>query len=414
MRIDRFAVTVAGLLVLSLAVGATPTPASGAVPSLESFVLAAGGNSSGPLGGCTTFQQPAPAGAFFGSGVGLPLDGLAACGVAGGFDDLTAATGPIAGSRPLSSSWSGSTFDGNSSAQADYGNLAATGHSVFAGSTSSTTVTAAEGFGRCNDVFTITSPSVPAGQAGTVRFMVTVTGGLSAAGNGGASVELNYAVGGSSSHYSMFGSSVYGSGSLPSLHSLDGNGLSGFVTAPGAMSGSGEVTTFAHAIVFGTPIELDFGMMAYSGPGASSTVDSHFQAYVSHIEVTGPLGQVLPDFVASAASGTHYGSAGIAGVDGLSRTGDDSVRLTAYPNPTGAQIRLSYRLPLHTTPRLGIYDSAGRLVRVLRAGPVQPGATQEALWDGRDDRGTLAPIGTYFARLRWDGGSSTTRLVLLR
>lgn len=53
-------------------------PGIATAQSLESFVLAAGGNSSGPLGGCTTFGPPAAVSAFFNISIGVPLDGYAA------------------------------------------------------------------------------------------------------------------------------------------------------------------------------------------------------------------------------------------------------------------------------------------------------------------------------------------------
>lgn len=396
-----------------LGAAALAAPAA-AAPSLETFVFAAGGVSSGPLGGCTTFMAPAPVAAFFGGGVSIPLDGLPGCNVAGGFDDATGAAGPIALSRPLSSSWSTESFSGTASAQSDYGHLVASGHSVFSGFTSSTTVTGAEGFGRCNDSFTITSPSVAGGQPGTIRVLVTIVGGLSTSANATADVELNYQVGGPSI-YTMFRSQANNAIASPYVTSLGGVGLAGFALAPGSMSGSGQVGTFAHAIVFGTPITFNLGLFAYTVPGAASTVDSHFEAYVSGIQVTGPQGQVVTDFVATAASGTTYGPAGVTAVDGPAPgVGGDAVRFAVAPNPTAAGARLSFRLPQRVAARLAIYDAAGRRVRLLRDGEAGPAASESAWWDGRDDHGALLPSGAYYARLNWAGGSRTVRVVLAR
>jgi hypothetical protein len=405
----RASVAFAALTMLA----ASARPAASAAPSLESFSLTAGGVSNGPSGGCSSFMQSAPVAAFFGSGVGIPLDGLAACNVPGGSDDVTALTGPISTSRHLSNSWTVGAFIGTASSQAAYGDLVAAGHSDFSGSTSSTTVTGSEGFGRCNDIFTITSPSVAAGQAGTVKILVTVTGGLSTTGNGGAYVELNYAINGSPSHYSMFNAQVYGAATIPSLHSIDGLGLGGFNPVPGSMNGSGQLSTFAHAMVFGTPMEIDFGLLANAEPGATSTVDSHFHAVVSGIEVTGPLGQVIPNFVVTTGSGAVYGPGGVTAVAGPSRDGAGG-ELAAFPNPAALGTRLRFSVPRPGAARLEIFDSAGRRVRQLLDDPDGSGAGRVAWWNGRDDRGTALPSGAYFARLSWDGGSRTTRVTLVR
>jgi hypothetical protein len=397
-----------GLALAALfALSPAATPAR-AAHSLETFVLTVGGNSHGGLGGCTTFMNPAPVGAFFNGGVGIPLDGLATCGVAGDFRDLTSLAGPLADSHTLSSSWIEGVFAGSTDAHADYGDLSATGHSVYTGSTSSTSVVGSEGFGRCNETLTITSPGVAAGQPGTVRFLVTVTGGLSTTTNGTSDVELNYRYGATT--YTMFRSQVNNVAAVPFMNSIYGVGLAGFTAVPGSMSGSGQPTTFAHPIVFGTPFDIAFGLFAYAlpGVGTNATADSHFHAYLSGIVVTGPSGQSVTDFTALGSSGTTYASTGIAGVGEPSALTGDEVRLTAAPNPATRGTRLSFRLPPQAAARLDLFDASGRRVRRL-----QDGTGASAWWDGRDDRGTRLPGGAYYARLRWDGGSRTATVVLM-
>lgn len=327
--------------------------------------------------------------------------------------DQPGTIGPLSNSAPLTSSWVDGSFSGTCSSRANYGALSGAGHAVYSGFTTSTTVTGAEGFGRCSDLLTITSPGVPNGQTGTIRVLVTVTGALSTNSNGGAYLQVNYQINGTPSLYTMCGSSVYGAGSIPSLSTLPGSSQAGFVRVPGAMSGGGELTTFAHSFVFGTPVRFDLGLMASAIPGATSTVDSHFDAYISGFVITGPSGSALASYTIGSASGTPYGPAGVTGV-GDSQPRGSAIRFSAAPNPGASRVRLSFTLPISTRARLGIYDSAGRLVRMLRDGPASEGVAQEALWDGRADNGTPAPIGTYFARLLWNADSRTTRVVLLR
>ena len=54
----------------------------------------------------------------------------------------------------------------------------------------------------------------------------------------------------------------------------------------------------------------------------------------------------------------------------------------------------------------------GRRVRTLVAG-VLPSGPHERTWDGRDDRGNLAPAGLYFVRLREADETLTERFVQL-
>jgi flagellar hook assembly protein FlgD len=71
-----------------------------------------------------------------------------------------------------------------------------------------------------------------------------------------------------------------------------------------------------------------------------------------------------------------------------------------------------------TVPRsehveLSLYDIAGRMVRRLAAGTQLPGSWRVP-WDGRDEAGSVAGCGVYFARMRWPGGSRVARIIVLR
>lgn len=389
-----------------LAIAAALPACSDAAPSLERFAMSVGGESTGPLGTCTTFIAPAPINAFFGGGMGLPIGGLAACGVAGGFDDATALHGPLAVSYPLTSTWRNGSFSGTADATADYGVFRASAHSTFTGSRGSLTVDASESFGRANDALTITSPGVPNGQSGTFRIVFTVIGGLSTTANGTADVELAYQYG--PSIYTMFRSQVNDAVSLPFIAAIAFAGTPAFTSTPGAMSGSAQASTFAHSFVFGTPFDFNTGMFVYTIPGASGSVlDAHFFAYVSAIEVLGPGGAAVANASISSASGATYGTSGVTAV---APAPSDDVALTASPNPTPGATRLRFRLPASANARLEVYDAAGRLVRRLSdALREQPGA-QVVLWDGRDDRGARVPRGAYYARLRWADSRRTLRV----
>ncbi len=396
-----------------IAVAAFATPGL-AVPSLETFVLAVGGVSvPGPVG-CTSFATPAPLVAFFGDyGVGVPNGGLATCGVPGDVADQLWTTGLRSDARSLTNSWLDGAFNGASSVDVDYGRFAARAQADYAGGTSSLTVTGAEGFTVAADGFTITAPGIANGQAGTIVFRATVAGGLSTTGPGTAGLRLDYHVNAGAA-VSMLRASVNGAGSLPSLASIGNVGLGGFTRTPGVLNGAGEVPTVAIPIVFGTRFEYRLGLLAYAVPNLTALVNSDFTATITAIEVKGPGGQVVTDFVISSDSGTVYGAGGVvvAAVDPDGDNGGTS-QLTAYPNPAGTDVRLRFNLKRAGTASLDIFDAAGRRVRHLETPPAGDG-DQSAMWDGRGDQGVSLASGVYYARLSWQGGFETTRVTLLR
>jgi beta-glucanase (GH16 family) len=85
-----------------------------------------------------------------------------------------------------------------------------------------------------------------------------------------------------------------------------------------------------------------------------------------------------------------------------------------HPNPFNPATTISYDLPEPAGVRLTIHDLAGRLVRTLAAGTVVGAGRHEAVWNGRDDAGTIMAAGVYFYRLDAAGFSETKRMTLLK
>jgi len=86
------------------------------------------------------------------------------------------------------------------------------------------------------------------------------------------------------------------------------------------------------------------------------------------------------------------------------------------PNPFNASTTISFAIPADvsaTTATLRIYDAAGRRVRILVEGEVQPGH-HEVVWNGRDDDGRRVASGVFFFRLRTGEFSEVRRMVLLQ
>jgi hypothetical protein len=83
------------------------------------------------------------------------------------------------------------------------------------------------------------------------------------------------------------------------------------------------------------------------------------------------------------------------------------------PNPFNPWTRISFALPHSGGAKLAIYDTRGRLVRVLADGP-QPEGRREFHWDGRDERGNSVSSGVYFCRLDFGKTTLSRKMVLIR
>ena len=63
---------------------------------------------------------------------------------------------------------------------------------------------------------------------------------------------------------------------------------------------------------------------------------------------------------------------------------------------------------------LSIFDSAGRLVRVLVSGNEESAGRYEKVWDGRDSSGREVSSGAYFYRLQVGESRETGKMLLVR
>lgn len=92
----------------------------------------------------------------------------------------------------------------------------------------------------------------------------------------------------------------------------------------------------------------------------------------------------------------------------------DGVRFfVADLRPGTASIRFVLDSAAPITPRLVLYDLAGRRVKTLTDGRALQGR-QEIRWDGHDGQGTRVATGMYFARLTGAGAARVLRVPLVR
>ena len=81
--------------------------------------------------------------------------------------------------------------------------------------------------------------------------------------------------------------------------------------------------------------------------------------------------------------------------------------------PGAGQLAFEIGMPARERVRLGIYDVAGRRVRSLVDGEV-PAGTMRVQWDGKDQAGSTARSGMYFARLTGEFGNRVVRAAFIR
>jgi len=87
--------------------------------------------------------------------------------------------------------------------------------------------------------------------------------------------------------------------------------------------------------------------------------------------------------------------------------------IAAAPNPASSVLRLQADLPAAGRAQIEAFDTAGRLVRSVYAGPVRAG-TSDWSWDGRDDSGRPVPNGTYWIRLQAGAETRVAKIVWVR
>ena len=85
-----------------------------------------------------------------------------------------------------------------------------------------------------------------------------------------------------------------------------------------------------------------------------------------------------------------------------------------HPNPFNPNTTIRYGLPGPNAVNLEIFDVAGRLVRRLKDGAVEPAGFHQVTWQGRDDRGRELGSGVYLYRLTVGEVVKTRSMTLVR
>ena len=135
-----------------------------------------------------------------------------------------------------------------------------------------------------------------------------------------------------------------------------------------------------------------------------------------------PQGGVQPFALAStgAFAGWPDDPADAPELDGSISVTSGWALLSAEPNPSQGDVTIAFRVPTTTesqdggvdTATIEVFDAAGRRVRSLANGIVDPGI-HEVRWNGLDDSGTRVAPGVYFTRLRAGAVELSKKLVLI-
>jgi hypothetical protein len=278
-------------------------------------VLAVGGQSMVAGFSCATFGPATAALSFFiNVSVGVPTDGLAPCGIAGGYRTTTAALGPISDTTSINTSFNTlpvNTFVGSASANAQSGTVGAEAHGTFTGPGNGLIVKGTTSYGLFNESLTASSPLVAASGPGTIRLTFTVDGSLSIVGPGTADVEFNYSLNTGPSLILMR-AQANSAVSVPFAIAGTGAPLTGFTAVPGSFAGSGSIDTFDLPFVWGNAFDLKFGVLASALPATGATTDINF---ASTATLTGiqlfSNGQPVTNFTLASGSGTPYDANGV-------------------------------------------------------------------------------------------------------
>jgi hypothetical protein len=87
--------------------------------------------------------------------------------------------------------------------------------------------------------------------------------------------------------------------------------------------------------------------------------------------------------------------------------------LPNVPNPFNPTTHIRFATPAEGPVRIAIYDARGALIRVL-VDKTFPSGHHDAVWDGRDGKGSAVSSGVYLCRLEQRSEFRTRKIVLIK
>lgn len=172
------------------------------------------------------------------------------------------------------------------------------------------------------------------------------------------------------------------------------------------------------ATIDGEPVSQIREITGQSGHYSQSSQHANFGVgdaiRIDSLVVKWPSGHV--DRFANLLPNRYFGVTEASGITSVSDEDGGPREFSLhqnYPNPFNPETTISYFLPERAKVRIEIFNSLGRLVRILVDEEQSPGARQVA-WDGKSDPGAMMPSGVYFFKLSADDRIQTRRMVLLK
>ena len=139
---------------------------------------------------------------------------------------------------------------------------------------------------------------------------------------------------------------------------------------------------------------------------------------VIEVRVLGPDGNVESQTVSFTVTPEHLANAVLSvSLDGIGKP-SQNLLLQNYPNPFNPETWIPYQLSEDSAVSVSIYDTTGKLVRILELG-FQPAGFYNsrghaAYWDGRNALGERVASGIYFYQLTTPTFQQTRRLVIVK
>ncbi len=107
----------------------------------------------------------------------------------------------------------------------------------------------------------------------------------------------------------------------------------------------------------------------------------------------------------------------IIGVKDSTQNKNDSLSLSAFPNPFNSQVNLRVKLPDNYNPKnitFKLYNILGQLIRTFEPGTVAGQREIKMIWDGKNNNGNTVSSGNYFFVITTPEKVHSMKLVLLK
>ena len=246
---------------------------------------------------------------YFGSAtVGLPTEGYAYCGLAGGIQNTGSPSGISTASQSVTNPYSGGIHTQTATAIADFGVLKASSSGSYSGHDTG-------GFayhdGEAAAYSTDTIP-LPTG-AKFVQFGLSVHGSASITGNSQTLSILDYQIDGGVIYGAFTADLVGPSAFVTGLNGTGSGTVAGFTVVPGSVTGGGTVTSFLSG-VGGTSFDLTLALLTSSFPqafGGTANNDFSNTARLSSLSFFDAGGHPIAFGTLTGASGRLYDASGV-------------------------------------------------------------------------------------------------------